>query len=285
MISFPSWQAELKAHPATGYHDYSRVDAGVAADWFAQRDIRPPVAYLDFVSQIGVGSFFAGSLVLFEIRSGGNLESQTIRLPESVRRELFAIGYDGTTEGCYCLKRGGEDPAVYWHSWESMEASVLEESCLDWIERLPAELFNNKVYAGYKSIKDMANIAKVIAERAAFEVRIIEFGIDLVRPSGKERDLLARYSRVLLGVRKLRASDLKRLTVILHRTGSRVGSDNKEYVTVDVAEIPAGSEAILETFAFDPFNVPFENIIAQFTPSIDLGSTSRVRFAEIKDYL
>src|SRR6266404_122551 len=107
-LSFPRFVRELKDHPAPGYHTiYGQVDRLTATAWFGQRLVCCPQPYLDFLNDIGSGSFFAGSLVLFSIESPGSLiDITTNRLPEDERARFVVIGYDGTTEGCYCLRRG-----------------------------------------------------------------------------------------------------------------------------------------------------------------------------------
>jgi hypothetical protein len=281
---FPNFARELELHPG-GYHrTYGRVGLSQAMDWFAKRSINCPQPYLDFLSEIGPGSYFSGGLVLFDVEPGGVLDRATGKLSDAVSADFFACGYDGSTEGCYCLRRNGAD-SVYWFNWQTGHTQLEQESFRAWIEEAPGKLFNKTVYAGYKRIKDIAGIFRVVEERKRYQIRLLQADKTLVRPPGHEKDLLPRYNRLVCGVRKLEESQLRQLTFTVCRIGSPVGNDNVQYVTAVLPEIVPGEEVKVETYAFDPFNVPFEEIVINYSPEIDLGSPMRVRFAEIKDYL
>jgi hypothetical protein len=71
----------------------------------------------------------------------------------------------------------------------------------------------------------------------------------------------------------------------VRRKGSSVGADNVEQVTVSLPYFAAGQEVTVDAFAFDPFNVPFEGIVVDYTADIDLSSPMRSRYAELKPYL
>jgi hypothetical protein len=284
-LSFPRFVRELKDHPAPGYHTiYGQVDQLTATAWFAQRLVRCPQPYLDFLNDIGSGSFFAGSLVLFSIESPGSLvDIATNRLPENERARFFAIGYDGTTEGCYCLSRAGIDKAVYWHNWGAKSTHAHGADFVQWIENCPEELFSKTVYAGYKKIRDFASVCGVVRERGHFGVRLLHYDQQLVRR--EQKDLLPRYNRIVCGVRKHQTSRLNKLTFKAVRSGSSVGLDNVEYVTIDLPDFPVGEEITVESWVCDPFNVPFRELVIDYSPEIDLSSPMRVRFAELKEYL
>lgn len=283
--SFPRFVRELKDHPAPGYHTiYGQVDRLTATAWFAQRLIRCPQPYLDFLNDIGSGRFFAGSLALFSIDSPRSIVGvATNRLPEDERARFFAIGYDGTTEGCYCLSRAGIDKTVYWHNWDTKSTHAHGADFVQWIENAPDELFSKTVYAGYEKIRDFASVCQVIRERGRFEVRLLHYDQKLVRR--EQNDLLPRYNRIVCGVRKLDASRLNELTFKVHRSASSVGADNVQYVTIGLPNFPVGEEITVEALVFDPFNLPFRELVIDYSPEIDLSSPTRVRFAELKEYL
>ena len=282
---FPNFARELAEHSG-GYHQTNgRVDLSQAMDWFARRSIKCSQAYLDFLSEIGPGEFFSGGLVVFPLEPGGPFDRANEKLPNKFRAEFFALGYDGTTEGCYCMSKTGADDAVYWCNWQANQIQVQEESFTKWIEEAPRKLFSKSVYAGYKKIKDIAKVRSVIEDRKRYQVRLLRYDNQLVRPPGHEKDSLPRYNRIVCAVRKLEDSSLRQLTFRVRRTGSSVGNDNVQYVTVSLPETGQGEEVQVEAYVFDPFNVRFQEIIVEYSPDIDLGSPMRARFAEIKDYL
>src|SRR5579862_7293292 len=102
-VSFPKFSHELALHPGGYHHGYGRVDLLLAGKWFQQRSVNCPDSYLNFLCEIGPGRFFSGGLTLFSVEPQGELDQWTGRLPPLIRASLFVIGYDGTTEGCYCL--------------------------------------------------------------------------------------------------------------------------------------------------------------------------------------
>jgi hypothetical protein len=77
------------------------------------------------------------------------VDAVTSELAEEDRSKFFAIGYDGTTEGCYCLNREGVDDRVYWHNWETGTTEAYRANFVQWIEDCPDELFNRTAYAGF----------------------------------------------------------------------------------------------------------------------------------------
>jgi hypothetical protein len=285
--SFPRFLRELEDHQGHGYHTiYGQTDPLTAARWFEQRLVNCPPSYLTFLREVGAGSFFAGRLVVFAaVDSNSRVDIVTGRLPVETRSKFFAIGYDGTTEGCYCLNRMGGDETVYWHNFAIGSTEAYRSNFAQWIEDCPRELFDKALYAGYKKIRDIAGIQRVIRERENFEVRLLDYDKQLVRPPGKEKDLLPRYNRIVCGIRKLGNSWLKQLTLTVRRRGSTVGADNVEYVGLQVPDFAAGVEVKVEAYVFDPFNVPFSELAVEYIPEIDLKSPMRVRFAELKEYL
>ena len=280
---FPNFAGELAEHPG-GYHQTNgRVDLSQAMDWFAKRSIKCSQAYLDFLSEIGPGEFFSGGLVVFPLEPGGPFDRANEKLPHGFRVEFFAFGYDGTTEGCYCMSKTGADDAIYWCNWQANQIQVLEKSFTTWIEEAPRKLFSKSVYAGYKKIKDIAGVRRVIEDRKRYQVRLLRYDKHLVRQHAK--DFLPRYNHIVCAVRKLEDSSLRQLTFRVRRTGSSVGNDNVQYVTVSLPDIRRGEEVQVEAYVFDPFNVRFQEIIVEYSPDIDLGSPMHVRFSEIRDYL
>lgn len=284
-MSFPNFSRELALHPGGYHHGYGRVDRSLGAKWFLQRSVHCVASYLDFLSEIGPGRFFSGGLTLFSVEPQGDLDQWTGRLPNEIRASLFAIGYDGTTEGCYCLKSSGADDAVYWHNWETGDAQPYAPTFFNWIERSPSELFSRSVYSGYKKIKNIEKVRETIEQRKAFDVRLSSFEKKLVRPPGKEKDFLPRYNRVTCKIRKCSESALEQLTFEIRRTGSSVGADNVQHLTIPLPDFAVGQEVTVDAFAFDPFNVPFKTIVVDYTPEIDLGSPRRSHYAELKQYL
>lgn len=285
--SFPRFASELRLHAAPGYHVASGpLDVAFATGWFAKRSIDCPPPFLEFLGIFGVGRFFGGALVIFSLAEKNRMiEEFTARLPESDRAKFFAFGYDGTTEGCYCLDRSGNNRAVFWHGFEAGQMAVLHSDFAEWIENCPAKLFSEQLYIAYRNIRDVAGIDRVIRERAAFEVRMLSVEMTKVRPPGHEQDFLPRYHHLVLGIRKLRDSELSKLTVSVIRMGSSIGSQNVEVVTIDLPNFPVGPEILQDAYVFDPFNLPFEQIKVIHVPEIDLSSPMRVKFKEIKGFL
>jgi hypothetical protein len=283
--SFPKFSRELASHQH-GYHrPYGRIDRTLALKWFSQRSLVCPESYLDFLCEVGPGKFFSGALTLFAVEPQAELDRWTDQLPAETRADFFAIGYDGTTEGCYCLKSSGNDEALYWHNWETGETALYDPTFLNWIERSPSQLFNETAYSGYKKIKSPEKVHEIIEQRRAFEVSLVAYEKKLVRPPGQEKDFLPRYNRVTCTIRKRSESELKQLTFIVRRTGSAVGADNRQPVTLSLPELGVGEQVTVDVFAFDPFNVRFEDIVLDYTADIDLGSPTRSQYAELRPYL
>jgi hypothetical protein len=284
-VSFPKFSRELAIHQG-GYHrPYGPIDRALALEFFSQRSLVCPDSYLDFVCEIGPGRFFAGSLTLFPIQAQGELDRWTEQLRVEANADFFAIGYDGTTDGCYCLRSLGGDEALYWHGWEAGETALYDSSFANWIEQTPSQLFSEKSYAAYRPIANPEKVQEVIEQRKAFDVSLVNYDKKLVRPPGKEKAFLPRYNRITCAVRKRQESALKQLTFVVRRTGSSVGADNRQHVTITLPEFEVGQQATVEAFVFDPFNVRFEDIVVEYTADIDLASPTRSQYAELKPYL
>jgi hypothetical protein len=177
---------ELVEHTG-GYHQtYGQVDRADALKWFAQRSLRCPRTYLDFLSEIGPGNYFSGGLVLFEVELGGLVDQVTEKLGCD-GSDYLAIGYDGTTDGYYCMKNSETDEAVYWYDSETKAIGPHHRSFVEWVEECPRTLFSHSVYAGYKRIKDLAQVRRVIRERMSFDVRLLRYDRQTVRPRKKKR--------------------------------------------------------------------------------------------------
>jgi hypothetical protein len=213
------------------------------------------------------------------------LATVTNQLSDSERNRFFAIAHDGTTDGCYCLNRLGADETVYWHGWEIGETALDHSGSAQWIENSPKELFRPNVYAGYKQIRDIAGVRRIVKERAGFEVQLLHDDRELVRPPGEEKDFLPRYHRTVYGVRKLQDSSLRQLSFKVHGAGSPVGIDKVAYVTIDLPNFPVGEQIRVGAFYVRPFNRPFKEIVEHYSPEVDVHSASRVHFAEWKEYL
>ena len=198
---------------------------------------------------------------------------------------LVAIGYDGTTEGFYCLSTNSKDEAVYWFNRPGKSVTLEHTNFYHWIESCPSRLFDAKVYAGYKSIKDMASVMTVIEERRKFMVELLGYRHELVKPPFRPGDGLPRFNLLKLRITKLKESDLGTLTIKFRRVGSKIGDSNIEYVTVDVPDMPVDGTCEVGAYLFDPFNLPFEAIVSCYGPTINLNTNMRVKYKEIVNFL
>ncbi len=288
MISYNAFQAELREHSATGYH-WNRITHNLEsiARTAEDREWQVPDSYVEFLGTIGAGVYFGGNLVIYPFGAGDapTVLSETQKIRALRINDKFVFGYDGTTSGCFCLPMSKIDDRVFWLEWVDGRTSLEAESFFEWIESRPSELFIPKVYAGYKQIKDMDAIAGVTNKRRAFEIELQVYDKYLARPPDKPNDLLPRYNRLTLRIIKTSNVDLDCFTIKCKRTGSPVGNDNVEYVTIDVKGIPAGAAVTREAYLFDPFNLPFESIEIEAGPYIDLSSKMRAKYGEIQSYL
>jgi len=285
---FDAFKKELAAHTDGGYHHLLGVlERGDVAAWFREHSLTPPAAYLDFLCQIGPGSFFARSLTIYPLTSqhGRSVESELYSLRQATVEPIFPFGYNGTTESCYCFEAMSGEDTVHWFSWEEEVNRSLYAKFPAWIDSKPAELFKEQIYAGYKKLTNVAGLVALMEERAAFKVRLVNFDKQLQRPPDKPNDMFPRYNRLVLEVVKMRSTTIPVLTVIIERLDSRLGKVNVEYATIPVADMLVGIPTIRECYVFDPFNLPFREIAVNFDPVIDLGSPMRAKFKEISSLL
>jgi hypothetical protein len=282
---FPEFHQEIRSRAQTGYHIIHRYEEDATIK-YASRGITVCDDYFSFVNEIGFGSFFNGAFVLFSMDDGeGSVINTTAHVREIGFGDLVAVGYDGTTTGYFCLSIDPAIDRVYWVDIQFKTKEIIADSFQKWIESLPGKLFNSRIFAGFREIRNPEKVMRIISERKKFDVKLLSFDRELVRPPGKEKDILPRYNRVLLLIRKKEESDLTELTTIINREGSDVGVDNKQYVTLDVTSFLTGIDQKVEVYVFDPFNLPFQSITCQFDYRIDLGSKMRVNYKEIADYL
>jgi len=134
-------------------------------------------------------------------------------------------------------------------------------------------------------IKNMPAIDAVIEERKKFNVNLVSFDKELVRTPTNKDAFLPRYNKLLIEVAKTEASSLKELTIKFFRTGSKIGSDNAEYITIDVDGLKEGIPQKVIAYLFDAYNLPFDNIVALHEPNIDLNAPMRGKFREILPFL
>ncbi|HWX22411.1 MAG TPA: SMI1/KNR4 family protein [Candidatus Binatia bacterium] len=285
---FDGFKRELTAHRDGGYHllggALEQIDVNA---WFQEHSLTPPVSYVNFLCQVGPGSFFGGALTIYPLRSphSTSVESELLRLKEETTESIFPFGYDGTTELCYCFETQAGGDTVHWFSWEEKVKRSLFASFQEWIEAKPRELFKDQIYAGYKKLTNIDALIAVMEERAAFKVRLVNFDKQLQRSPDRPDDRLRRYNKLVLEVTKTRPVTIQVLTVIVARVGSQLGATNVEYATFPVHDIPVNHPTIRECYVFDPFNVPFNEIAVKFNPVIDLGSKMRVKFKELSSLL
>ena len=287
-MMFVAFRKELAAHSYGGYHHRDRpVERSVVNTWFREHNLTPPQSYVDFLCEIGPGSYFGGAFVVYPLCHDylRSVESELARIRKDTDEPVFPVGYDGTTELCYCLETESDDNAVYWFSWEEKTRRLLSNSFETWVDEQPARLFKEKVYAGYKKLGNVDDLVAVMEERSFFKVRLVDFDKQLQRPPDKPNDMLRRYNRVVLEVTKTRPVSISVLTMIIARMGSRLGDLNVEYVTIPVNDISVNVPTIRECYVFDPYNIPFSSVAVRLNPVIDLGSRMRAKFKEISHLL
>ena len=287
-MKFPNFKNELQSHNALGYHaTIIKHNELMIKNLIEQKKWQVPAEYFAFLISIGSGRFFGGSLIIFELIE--NLNYSVIAITDKLYslgiKDKIAIGYDGTTQGIYCLSCKNNDHRVYWIEWIDGSVKVEAESFIEWIESKPNELFSKKIYAGYKKIKDITTINAIIEKRKSFIIELSSYEKELTKPPNKSNEFLPRYNKLNLKVTKTAATDLDFFTIKCYRIGSPVGKDNIEYVSIPVKELPISKPIIVVSWLFDPFNMPFEKIIIQVDPFINLSSKMRVKYKEIKDYL
>jgi hypothetical protein len=280
--------ADLEFHHAPGYHVWhGGITEGAIVAWFSAEGWRPPQSYIRFLSEVGWGSFFGGSLILFppEDPGGNSVRGWSNEIAKACDEKYVAIGYDGTTSGCFCVSGNGDDSRVYWYEWAEEAARIENEDFFSWIESLPSELFVEGSYRGFKEVRDPQGVQRIIEWRRCFSIRISKVENEKVRPPGHEDDLLPRYHKVIVEVTKLRDVGLQVLTIPFLREGSKIGKSNVAYATINVSHLPVGEAVKTDVFLFDPFNIPFDCIQSLFRPEIDLNSRMKAKFVELQPFL
>lgn len=241
-------------------------------------------SYTDFIYLVGWGRFFGGALVLFKpIDSDNGFHKLQYKPKEDIVNKYTIIGYDGTTSGFYCLRNDQSD-CVYWYDSETEEIMLISNHFFTWINEQFNKLYDEKIFAGYKKIKNIDSILKIINEREKVEIRLLEFENELVRPPGKENDFLPRYNKIKIKIFLKEKISINYYTLIIFRTGSKIGADNKVYHTVEVPVID-NAWITLDCYVFDAFNLPFNSITLISAPEINLNSSVRARYKEIMEYL
>lgn len=279
-MEFKLFAKELSIHGSNGYHLFNKIDAV---------ELTPLIEYvsaeyIEFMKQIGSGRFYNGSLQLFKVADNDFKEFNKC-LHKINCNDFLAISYNGITEGCFCLKKDHGNNSVYWVSWINGIPFQVSDSFRSWIEKSPKELFNREIYKGFKSIKDVDAINYVIIQRKKINVILLSYTKELVSHPNEAKKYLKRYNKVFFEVVKAEKADIKSVTIKVLRSGSVVGNDNVEYVTIDVENIVPLKPTKIEVYLFDPFNIPFESIICLYAPEIDLDSTMRVAYKEIIAFL
>lgn len=277
---------EIEKHNASGYHRAHRYpyDFNLLVD---KEGYKLTSQYVDFINSIGYGYFFGGSLVFFPLTGEtGSIKALTNDIQKKGIEGFVVIGYAGITDGYYCLRNEKEDDAIYWIDIQVKTVDKINACFEDWLNSRPRELFNPDIYAAYRKIKDIDSINKVMIERSFVEVELLDFEKVLIKPPGKENDFLPRYNKVTLAIRKNKEVELaNQVTIKFYRSGSPVGKDNVEYLTMDISSFPISKSKVVQSYLFDPFNLPFDKIECQYVPEIDLTSKMRVKYKEIKNFL
>ncbi len=286
MNSYSKFKDEIRVHNAPGYHKVAKYESGFLL-LVKNEGLDLNSQYIDFIDAVGYGSFFNGSFVLFPLEGEiGSIRSETNNLKEIGFGDFVAIGYDGTTEGYYCLKNDSSDSGVYWINLQNKVIDLLDHDFSNWIGVQPDDLYNEKIYAAFAEIKDSTSILEVVRQRELIEVELLAFERQLTRPPDKQDDLLPRYTKLTLLVKKNdHAPLLAYLTIAFLRTGSSIGNDNIEYLTIDIRSLAIGRSEVVEAYLFDPFNLPFEEIQCLYEPEIDLGTKMRIKYKEIRRFL
>lgn len=269
---------ELKNHAAHGYHEVAGKVAASDQDQILQ-GVNPD--YCQFLRQIGYGSYFSGALVIF---SPLQIAHWTQRLIDVEVFDKLAIGYNGTTEGCFAiLKSGG--PAIYWVKWLGGQTVEEASSFVEWIESRPKALYHEKIYSAYKKIKDIPSFMQILGDRASVAIRLVSYEKRLSKKRGEESALLARYNKITVGILISAKITIQTYTIKCYRTKSAVGDDNVAYVSVPIDDLPVGQVIEKDCYVFDPFNLPFEDLIVDSEPMIDISKPSKAMYVELAGVL
>jgi hypothetical protein len=269
------FKEELREHDAPGFHiingTCTKEDFQIFGSFPVSTD------FIEFLIEIGFGFFFGGHLKIIDFRSLSREEVHRTFLTEINGDHLLRIGNNGTTEGFYCLNKMGE---VVWLSLEDNSIDALAGSFSSWIERIVVELFSEKSYSFYQSVKNLEGVKQVIELRQQVEVSLLKYDKKLTRKPG-EPAILERYNRLVFKVKCDGNLPLKHFTVRCFRVGSIYGDDNVEYVSIPIR---MGINEV-EVYLFDPFNVEFEKIIADCSAEIDLESKNLSVYQELENHL
>jgi len=270
---------------ANGYHYiYKKYDDSVES-FFLMSGYEPNNHYIDFIKNIGVGRFYDGLLIFFEVNGNDSLIKTSDRINEQFNTNIIIIGYDGTSSGYYCLKNSKQDNAIYWISSDDGQIGLVNHSFSDWLDKTTVELFDHKSYAGFKQIKNLDAILDVIEQRKKIIVKLEKYGKDLVKLPGREKVLLARYSKLWLNIEIKEQINIEKLTIRFRRTGNKYEDRNIQYLTIDISNLNINQATEFTGYIFDSYAVPFDKIICLYKPEIDLGSKNRSMFKEILDFL
>jgi hypothetical protein len=277
---------EISIHNAPGYHEYYKYQENFKS-LLARHGFSVNQKYIDFINTIGFGSFFDGALVFFPIEGQrGSIITETNIIREINIFDYVVIGYNGTTEGYYCLKLDPSDNAIYWIDIQMKLVNLLCIRFDEWINKQPIELFDKKIYSAFKSIRDIKSIHEVIKERGFVDVELLDYDKKLTRPPGNMKDLLPRYNKLTIAIRKNKPTCLLNdLTIEFLRSGSSIGKDNISYITLDITSLPEAKSQVFEAYLFDAFNVSFDSIECHYKPKIELGNKMRINYKEILGFL
>ncbi len=285
MNTYTKFLKELRDHPARGYHvPIGPLDTGVAMPDFAQ-------SYIEFLKTVGPGFFFAGALKFYHPSKtypphlNESVHSARRHMASGQHMNLLPIGDCGVFSEILCVETNATSSALFLYDIHSDSSRALSRDFHGWVEAQPRKLFRRKSYKAFGPVKDPGAIERITEERRSFQVQLLAFDKDLVRPPGQEADFLPRHTRIVLRLEKCRDASLDTLTISVFRAGSEIGIMNREFISIDVSQMKTGESRQIETFAFDPFNLPFDDVQLTIDNSIDLTSPTRVRYKEIASFL
>ena len=147
-----------------------------------------------------------------------------------------------------------------------------------WIEMQPACYSGGHYQAAYRLPADLSRIEAVMRDRKAFRLRLLSFDRESQSPPSKPDDPLPRYHRLLLEVTRTSPAAIPHLTFSVIRLGSKYGAANRWHERLPVEDIPLGRPVTRECWAFDAYNVPFQEIAID--TAFDLYSPARTAFTE-----
>lgn len=275
-LVFREFENELMKHSANGYH----LIVAVGDEIIEGCD---NIEYLRFLKSIGSGAFYGGALQIFS-PNDDKFRQFNEELEEPLAEQFLVIGYNGTTEGSFAVKRKGGDSSIYYMNREQpSDITMLSNSFYQWIENSQNEFYDSKLYKAFSNIKEIEKIREVIAERRAIKLDLKYFNENLEAKPNAEKQYLKRYNRLIFEIELTRPVLLQKVTVKMLRTGSSIGDDNIEYVTLSIDRDK--NKQIVEAYLFDPFNLPFDKIVSLYNPEINLNSRMRTKYKEILEFL